>query len=200
MLAGIFAGMVVTAIVRGLTRTLRPRNDRMSEASHCLQLGLIHHQERRVAEATQMFQRAITQYEECGRGADAAPAYASLGKLYFDTGELDLAEQQLIEGRTRFQQLPDGRDAVARINSLLTLIAERRLASASDTRYDDPLFNFSLIIPPGWVKQKLVEEFVRTGGRLAISHVSHAATFNVSVGPPDRPEWLRLGAALPRNT
>jgi hypothetical protein len=25
---------------------------------------------------------------------------------------------------------------------------------------------------------------------VAISHISHAATFNVSVAPPDRPEWL----------
>ena len=193
-LAAVLVGLVVSAIVRGLTGTPGPLDDKMVEASNCLQLGLTYHQERRVNDAAQMFQRAITLYEECGRGLDAAPAYASLGKLYFDIGELERAEQQLIDARARFQQLSDGRDAVARIDSLLELIAERRLASDSDERYVDPLFHFSLTIPAGWVRQKLVGEFVGTGGRLAISHVSHAATFNVSVGPPDRPEWLATEA------
>jgi hypothetical protein len=137
-----------------------------------------------------MFQRAITLYNECGRAADAAPAYASLGKLYYDTGALDLAEQQLIEGLARFEPQMGVQDAVASIDRLLRLIAERRQASDLDTRYADPLFHFSLTIPPGWVKQSLVGVFAQTGGRLAISHISHTATFNVSVGPPDKPQWL----------
>ena len=200
VLAAILVGFVASAVVRGLTGTLRPLDDRVIEASNCLQLGLTYHQERRLDDAAQMFQRAITLYEECGRGVQAAPAYASLGKLYFDTGDLERAEQQLIDGRARFQQLPDGRDALARIDSLLELLAERRLASDSDKRCVDPLFHFSLTIPAGWANQKLVGEFVGSGGRLAISHVSHAATLNVSVGPPDSPEWLaseaRCRAAL----
>ncbi len=87
VLGGMLVGMVVTVIVRGLTRTLRPADPRLQEAPHCLQLGMTYHQERRIEEATQMFERAITLYDECGRAADAAPAYASLGKLYFDTGD-----------------------------------------------------------------------------------------------------------------
>lgn len=81
----ILVGTVATSIVRGLTGTLHPADPRLEEASQCLQLGMTYHQDRRIEEATQMFQRAIALYTECGRAADAAPAYASLGKLYFDT-------------------------------------------------------------------------------------------------------------------
>jgi tetratricopeptide (TPR) repeat protein len=104
ILAGMLVGMVATSIVRGLTGTLRPADPRLEEALQCLQLGMTYHQDRRIEEATHMFQRAIALYTECGRAADAAPAYASLGKLYFDTGALDLAEQQLMEARPRFAQ------------------------------------------------------------------------------------------------
>jgi hypothetical protein len=196
ILAGLLVGMVATVIVRGLRRTLPPADPLLEEAQSCLQLGLTYHQDRRIEEATRMFQRAITLYDECGRAVDAAPAHASLGKLYFDTGALDLAEQQLIEGRARFEQQRGAQDAVGRIDSLLHLIAERRQASNANRRYADPLFHFYLTIPPGWVKQSLVGEFAQTGGRVAISHTSHAATFNVSVGPPDKPAWL---AAEPRS-
>lgn len=196
ILAGVVVGMVATSIVRGLTGTFRPADPRLEEASHCLQVGMTYHQQRRIEEAAQMYQRAITLYNECSQASDAAPAYASLGKLYFDTDALDLAEQQLIEGRARFAEQVGARDAVARIDSLLQLIAERRQASSADTHYADPIFHFSLTIPPGWVKQSLVGAFAQTGGRVAISHTSHAATFNVSVGPPDKPAWL---AAEPRS-
>ncbi len=81
---------------------------------------------------------------------------------------------------------------MARIDSLLQLIAERRQASNANTHYADQLFHFSLTIPPRWVKQSLVGAFARTGGRVAISHTSHAATFNVSVSPPDKPAWLAV--------
>jgi hypothetical protein len=188
--------MVTTSIVRRLTGTVRAEDPGLEEASQCLQLGMTYHQDRRIEEATQMFQRAIALYTECGRHADAAPAYASLGKLYFDTGALGLAEQQLMEARARFAQQMGARGAVARIDALLQLVAERRQASNTDTLYVDPLFHFTLTIPPGWVKQSLVGAFAQTGGRVAISHTSHAATFNVSVGPPDKPAWL---AAEPRS-
>lgn len=188
--AGILAGMFASAIVRWLSGTPRPQDPRLEEASECVQRGVKYHEERRTDEAAGMFQRAIAVCKDCGSDADSAQAYASLGKLYFDTGELDLAESHLKEGRIRFQQSPGGRNAVTRIDALLQLISERRTAPKSDTRYADPVFRFSLTIPAGWVKQPLVDEFARTGGRLAISHISHAATFNVSVAPPDRPEWL----------
>ena len=167
ILAGMLVGIVATSIVRGLTGTFHAADPRLEEASHCLQLGMTHHQERRIEEAKQMFERAIAVYhqcgQECGQAADAAPAYASLGKLYFDTGALDLAEQQLIEARMRFEQQMGARDAVARIDSLLQLIAEHRQASSADTHYADALFHFSLTIPPGWVKQSLVGAFAQTG-------------------------------------
>jgi hypothetical protein len=73
--------MVATSIMRGLTGTLRPSEPRLQEASQCLRLGMTYHQDRRIEEATHMYQRAITLYTECGREADAAPANASLGKL-----------------------------------------------------------------------------------------------------------------------
>jgi len=196
ILAGMLVGMVATSIMRGLTRTFRPSDPRLEEASRCLQLGMTYHQDRRIEEATQMYQRAITLYTECGREADVAPAYASLGKLYFDTDALELAEQQLLEARPRFARQMGARDAVARTDAILQLIAERRQASNVDTRYSDALFHFTLTIPPDWVKQSLVGQFAQTGGRVAISHTSHAATFNVSVGPPDKPAWL---AAEPRS-
>jgi Tetratricopeptide repeat len=196
ILAGMLVGMVATSIMRGLTGTLHPADARLDEASHCLQLAMTHHQDRRIEEAIQMYQQAIRLYTECGRETDAAPAYASLGKLYFDTGALDLAEQQLMKARPRFAQQMGARDAAARTDAILQLIAERRQASNVDTRYSDALFHFTLTIPPGWVKQSLVGQFAQTGGRVAISHTSHAATLNVSVGPPDKPAWL---AAEPRS-
>jgi hypothetical protein len=188
--AGLLAALFASAIARAMSGTSEPEDPKVKEAADCFQRGLAYHQEKRVDEAEEMFKRAIVVYEECGREADSAQAHASLGKLYFDTGAFDSAETHLKESRVRFQGNPAGRDAVLRIDGLLRLISERRTTSPSDTHYADPLFKFSLTIPSGWVQQALVEEFVRTGGRLAISHISHAATFNVSVAPPDKPEWL----------
>lgn len=62
-------------------------------------------------------------------------------------------------------------------------------ASNTPSTYIDTKYPFSFLIPPGWLKQKLVQQFSSTGGRVAISHQTHAATLNVSAGTPDRPEW-----------
>ena len=159
--AGLLVGMVATSIWRGLIGTLHPSDPRLEDPSRCLQLGMTYHQERRIEEATQMFKRAITLYADCG-GAEAATAYASLGKLYFDTGALDLAEQQLMEARARFAQQIGTRGAAATTDALLQLIAERRRASDRDTRYSDALFHFAFTIPPGWVEQSIVGQSVQT--------------------------------------
>jgi tetratricopeptide (TPR) repeat protein len=158
MVAGILAGMLATAIGRAFSRTSPLQDSRLSEASQYAQRGLMYHEERRIDEA-------ITAYQECGCEADAGRVHASLGKLYFDIGEMDLAEAQLKDALARLKPPLDGRDAVTRIQALLELISERRQVSHVPVVYTDPIYSFSFTIPADWVNQKLVDQFAGTGGR-----------------------------------
>jgi tetratricopeptide (TPR) repeat protein len=140
-------------------------------------------------DAIVMFRRAIKLYTEDGRINDAAPVYASLGKVYFDDGDLEPAQEALQQALTIYRRRSDAQEAITTIVALLDLIAERRQKSDKPSTYTNAEYGFSFVIPAGWLKQRLVQQFSTTGGQIAISHNTHRATFNVSVGPPDRPEW-----------
>jgi hypothetical protein len=112
-----------------------------------------------------------------------------LAKAYFDNGELENAEASLRVALELYRQRQDKGEAIASAERLLTLISERRQKSDTPRLYEDAWYPFSFTIPAEWLPQKLHREFTRTGGRISISHISHAATFNISVGPLDKPEW-----------
>ncbi|MBN2019754.1 MAG: tetratricopeptide repeat protein [Sedimentisphaerales bacterium] len=156
----------------------------------CANLGLHYHRKKKIKNAIEMFKQAIDIYTDLGQINDTAPVYGSLGKLYFDNGDLDLAEDNLQQALRIYRRCSHAQEAIATITPLLDLIAERRQRCDEPKAYTNAEYCFSFIIPADWLKQRLAQEFTTTGGQIAISHKTHRATFNVSVGPPDRPEWI----------
>src|SRR5689334_13687821 len=88
MAAGLLAGMIGAIIVRAFCSASSTRDGGIREVDDYLRRGLACHEERRTDEAIDMFKRAIALALSAGRKNEAAPAYASLGKVYFDVGEL----------------------------------------------------------------------------------------------------------------
>jgi tetratricopeptide (TPR) repeat protein len=95
-------------------------------------LGFLYHRQRRMDEAIRMFQKAIVIYSDLGRVDDSAPIYASLGKVYFDIGELQLAEESLNKALIIYRSRHHAREAIDTINKLLGAISVLRL------RFDHP--------------------------------------------------------------
>ncbi len=190
MVAAIFVGMVGALISRACVSIMNKQQGGIAEASECARRGFRYHKQRKMQEAIDMFKRSIEIYVDIDRINDTAPVYGSLGKTYFDNGDLDLAESSLNEALKVYKHRPNAYEAIDTINALLQLISERRQDTGSQSVYKNIEYDFSFTIPIGWLKQKLVKEFLSTGGQVAISHKSHKATFNVSVGEPDRKEWI----------
>lgn len=155
----------------------------------CSSLGLLYHRQRRIQDAISMFNTATKIYTDHHRIDESAPVYASLGKVYFDSGDLQLAEDALNKALSIYGLRTGTQEAVDTTTARLDLISERRQGPCEPTQYTNTEYGFSFTIPAGWVEQRLIHQFSSTGGQVAISHKSHKATFNVSVGPPDRPEW-----------
>ena len=185
----ITAGMVGALIGRAFSKVLNKQEGRISSAYEFVKRGFRYHRQRKLLEAINMFKQAIEIYTESGCIDETAPVYGSLGKAYFDKGDLDLAESTLNKALTIYRNRPNAQEAIDTLNVLLQLISERKQDSDSPSTYKNVEYEFSFIIPSGWLKQKLVPQFVITGGQIAISHISHKATFNVSVGPPDQVEF-----------
>lgn len=177
-------GMVATLIIRSLssTKSRRESDARIAQAKEYARQGLAHHNDRRQAEAAAMFTRAIDLYREASRTVDAAPVYASLGKLHFDFNELDLAEKNLQEALRLFEEWPRAHEEIKTASLLLDMVWAKRRLNQVANRYVDPVYGFSLLIPADSGPQKLVSEFANSGGRAAFSHKTNAATLNVSVG------------------
>lgn len=186
---GMVAGMVGAVFARALSGTFNLSSGNNSQASELARRGLLLHGQRRTEEARRAFDRAIEIYNQTGQEGAAAPVYGSLAKLLFDIGELDAAETALNRARELYSNRLDARDAMRHIEALAGLISERRQPLPGLTSYSDNKYHFTFVIPAGWLRQKLVPEFESTGGRIAVSHNSHAATLNISAGPPDRPSW-----------
>lgn len=166
------------------------KEGRIDEASKCARRGFRYHKQRKLQEAIDMFKRSIEIYTDLDRINDAAPVYGSLGKAYFDNDDLNLAEGALNEALTIYKRRSNAQEALDTINALIHLVSERKQNTDSPSVYRNMEYDFSFTIPIGWLKQKLVHEFSSTGGQIAVSHKSHKATFNVSVGEPDQKEWV----------
>jgi tetratricopeptide (TPR) repeat protein len=182
---GLLGGFVATWLVRS-RRSLAIGDDadpRIAEAKALARSGLALHQEKRLTDAAGMFTRAIDLYADAAREMDAAPVYASLGKLYYDFDQLDLAEANLQRAVNLFGQWPSAREELDAIALLLDGIWSKRRVLKAAMEHVDSLYGFSLTIPAGWAPQQLAQEFITTGGRVAFSHHTHAATINVSIGP-----------------
>lgn len=152
-------------------------------------LGLLYHRQNRPIEAAEKLKEAIRIYSNLGRNDDLAPVYASLGKLFYDVGDMDSAGGALNEALAIYSRRPVTGEAMQTVARLLDLIAERKQCPDEPSTYTNSEYAFSFVIPAGWLRQRSVQEFSATGGQIAVSHKTHGATFNVSVGPPDRPEW-----------
>ncbi len=153
-------------------------------------LGLLYHCQNRTTEAAERLKSAISIYRNLGRVDDLAPVYASLGKLYYDAGDMTSAEQALNEALAIYSRRPTSGEAMETTARLLDLVVERRQDCDKPSTYTNAENDLSLIIPAGWLKQRSVQEFSDAGGQIAISHKTHRATFTVSVGPPDKSEWM----------
>jgi tetratricopeptide (TPR) repeat protein len=153
-------------------------------------LGLLYHCQNRTTEAAERLNSAISIYRNLGRVDDLAPVYASLGKLYYDTGDMTAAEQALNEALAIYSRRSVSGEAMEATARLLDRVAERRQDCDKPSTYTDTENSLSLIIPADWLKQRSVQDFSDAGGQIAISHKTHRATFTVSVGPPDKPEWI----------
>lgn len=154
----------------------------------CSSLGFLYHRQMRIQEAISMFSTAIKIFTDHHRINESAPIYASLGKVYFDNGDLQLAEDALNKALAIYSSRTAAQEAINTTTALLDLISERRQVADQPSKYVNVEYGFSFTIPSEWLKQRLVNQFSGTGGQVAVSHRSHKATFNVSVGPPDRPE------------
>lgn len=154
-------------------------------------IGFVYHHQKRLKDAASMFRRAIDIYANLGRLDDSAPIYASLGKIYFDSGDFHLAEESLNKAFTIYSRRSGSQEAINTIKVLLEKISiSRREENPAVPRdYRNTQYAFSFKIPAGWERLQRVGQFQRTGGQVAITHKTLNATFNVSVGPPDRPEW-----------
>lgn len=194
MAAAVIVGMLGALIGRAFVTIVNKQQGRIGKASEYARRGFRYHKQRKMKEAIEMFKRSIEIYTDFDRINDAAPIYGSLGKVYFDNGDLDLAEDSLKQALTNYARRSNAQEAIDTTNALLQLISERKQNTNSATEYNNMEYDFSFTIPIGWLKQKLVKEFLRTGGQVAISHKSHKATFNVSVGEPDRKEWITKGS------
>jgi tetratricopeptide (TPR) repeat protein len=187
MAFGLVAGIFGAVVGRKLSVNPQGFDAHNSTATEFGKRGVIYHNERKMTEAIAMFQRAIALHQEGPRETDSAPAYASLGKVYLDLEELDSAEENLTRALSLYGQRPDAQEATTYIERLLEVISERHQHCDEPRTYDDTQHPFSFCIPAGWLIQELVPGFSRIGGRVAISQMTHAATFNVAVGPLERP-------------
>lgn len=194
MLVGVGAGMIGAMICRALASAVNPGEGPTREAKDLVRQGLALHENRQIEQARRAFERAIEIYNSVGRTAEAAPVYGCLGKLLFDAGDLDACERALTKALSLYRSRFDAGEEISAAKTLLGLISERRQSSDEPRNYVDMEYSFSFMIPPRWVRQELVYQFSSTGGRIAVSHISHAATLNVSAGTPDRPEWVSKSA------
>lgn len=185
------ATLLYTIMKNNRTRAVRVKDYEKTAlfAMGYANMGLHYHKKRKIQNAVDMFKRAIDVYTDLGKINDTAPVYASLGKVYFDNGDLDLAESALQQALTIYKCRPHAQEAIKTITALLDLISEQRQNTDKPSKYENTKYGFSFTIPAGWVRQRLLQPFISTEGQIAISHKTHRATFNVSAGPPDRPEW-----------
>ena len=184
------AGIFGIAIGRRFSGISSLQVKKWTEAWDAADRGFAYHKERHLDDAKRSYQRAIDIYNEIDAQDAATPIYASLGKLLFDFGELDPAERNLNSALALYRRRVDGREGIDTTERILSLISERRQVSDTQVTYVDTKYPFLFVISAGWLNQKLEPQFSRTGGRVAVSHNTHAATLNVSIGPPDRPEFL----------
>jgi len=193
MAAAVIVGMLGTLISRALVSVMNKQQGKLGKASEYARRGFRYHKQRKMVEAIDMFKRSIEIYNDLQRINDSAPIYGLLGKVYFDNGDLDLAEDSLKQALKIYTRRSNAQEAIDTTDALLQLIAERKQNTNSATEYKNIEYDFSFTIHSGWLKQKLVQDFFRSGGQVAISHKSHKATFNVSVGEPARKEWITKG-------
>jgi hypothetical protein len=189
LLGSLAIGIVSSAMVRSFLRA--PVDVEDTEIDALINQGVSCHNRREMQEAIEAYNKALS-LSNSPEDFDAARIHACLGKVYFDMGDMVRASGHLNLARNAYSKYPEEVSAAKSVSILLDLIRQRREVSELPISFHDPLFGFSFDIQPGWVKQPLSATFSRTGGRIAVSHFSHAATFNVSAGVLDRPEWCLL--------
>jgi tetratricopeptide (TPR) repeat protein len=89
-------------------------------------LGFLYHHQRRLGEAVEMFSRALSEFANNGHNATRAPILAAIGKAYFDSGELALAEDNLRKAREAYGHHPAALEGIRAIDSLLEAIVLKR--------------------------------------------------------------------------
>ena len=180
-----------TIVINNRTRSVNADDYEMTElaAIGYTNIGLYNQNKGKISNAINMYNQSISIYTYLGQVKDTAPVYGSLGKAYFDLGDLDNAEDALNRAIDLYELYQHDMLALKVTKKLLNLITERKQCSYENSKYNNSEFGFSLIIPSGWYKQKLNQKFLKTGGILSISHLTHKGTLNISVGPPDKYEW-----------
>lgn len=159
-------------------------------------LGFLYHRQRRIEDAERMFTAALGIHTALGRAIDAARIRAALGKLHFDNGDLARAAQELNEALAVYARRADAPEAIATIHALLQSISERLDGATAEHTYTHPQYGFSFTIPAGWVAQRLDPRFATADGQVSVSHKTHTANLNVSVGPTDLQDVRLRGDAL----
>jgi tetratricopeptide (TPR) repeat protein len=88
-------------------------------------LGFLYHRQLRFDEAIDMFNRALADFTASGHTGETAPILASLGKLYFDAGDLVRAEDNLRKALALYEHRPDAGEARQILHDLLNAISSR---------------------------------------------------------------------------
>ncbi len=178
LFGSIIVGLFVAALSR---RGMQGGTSGNPEIDQLMRRGYASHEQKEIPKALEYFQSALNLCPKDDRVV-AARIHASMGKAYFDSGDLTCAKESLVKASELFKVSSRGGEELNHVHSLLELVDERQRIVDKPMPYRDSRYGFTFEIPAGWVQQALVSEFSSTGGRVALSHYSHAATFNVSAG------------------
>lgn len=120
--------LLYTIIMNNRTRAASANDCGRSELSAIgyANLGFHYHKKRRLQKAIDMFKKSIDIYTDLDQINNAAPIYGSLGKAYFDNGNLDFAEHALKKALSIYVKRVNAQEAITYIERLLRIISERR--------------------------------------------------------------------------
>ena len=138
-------GTTLTVALFCMIYTLQQNNDSRGEnlkkyklsalaAIAYANLGLNYHNRKNILNSIKMYQQSIKIYNEIEQENDSAPVYASLGKAYFDFGNLEIAKDNFMKAISLYKNRPYSSNEIESINVLLNRIKELSQDSKSIER------------------------------------------------------------------
>jgi len=120
--------LIYTIIQNNITRSVNAVDYEKTElnAIRYANLGFCYHKKRQILKAIDMFKQAICIYTHLDLIKETAPIYGSIGKAYFDNGNLDHAKEALNKAKNLYEKYQHDLLALKTTISLLNLLNERK--------------------------------------------------------------------------